>query len=244
MKACVLAGSVGILALMSLACSAQTIEAVTEDTSYSYLENGKVVGSASKVVETMLQTAGLNDYRLSLYPWARAYDMALLQPNVLIYPILRTPVREGQFKWIGELAQVIPAFYKLRDNHSVVVGQLQDAQQYRVGVLRDDSRQQYLEDKGFTRLVISANNDENLRRLLNGQVDLVPMPEREARQQCEDAGVSFALLEKVYTLNELSSRLYLAYSLATPDDTVNRSRVAFEQLKAEGKLKDLAPKGN
>ncbi|WP_213879254.1 transporter substrate-binding domain-containing protein [Pseudomonas sp. dw_358] len=224
------------LAMTCLPAPGATIEMVTEDTSYSYLQGDKVAGVASEIAEQMLQRAGLDDYHMGLYPWARAYDMALLQPNVLIYPMMRTPAREARFKWVGELAHITPQFYKLRDDSSIVVNRLEDARQYSVGVIRDDVRQQYLEAHDFTRMVVSANNAENFRKLLNGQVQLVALPEREARQQCAMANVPYDRLEPIYSLDDLGAGLYYAYSLQTSDDIVARTRAAFVQLKAAGGL--------
>jgi polar amino acid transport system substrate-binding protein len=127
-------------------------------------------------------------------------------------------------------------FYKLRERQDVVVKDLQDAKNYTVGVVRDDSRQEYLEGKGFNRMVVSANNLDNLRKLISGQVALVPLPEREAREQCEDLHVAFEDLESVYTIDELSKGLYVALSLKTPEDTVKRITAAFAQLKDDGTL--------
>ncbi|MCB1974474.1 MAG: hypothetical protein KDE65_08450, partial [Burkholderiaceae bacterium] len=73
------------------ASQAQPIRAVTETTPYTYIEGDKVVGTATEVVELTLQRAGLKDYSVHLYPWARAYDMALKEPGVLIFLIARTP---------------------------------------------------------------------------------------------------------------------------------------------------------
>lgn len=224
------------LALTWLPVRAATIETVTEDTSYSFLEDGKVSGVASEIAEQMLQLAGLDDYHMGLYPWARAYDMAQLQANVLIYPMMRTPAREARFKWVGELAHITPQFYKLREDKTLVVGNLDDARRYTVGVIRDDVRQQYLQAHAFTRMVVSANNAENFRKLLNHQVQLVALPEREARQQCALANVAYDVLEPVYSLDDLGAGLYFAYSLQTPDEIVARTRAAFAQLKAGGGL--------
>jgi polar amino acid transport system substrate-binding protein len=226
-------------AFLGMTCTlthAAPLQVVTEDSSYSYLEHGKVVGSASIIVEQTLALAGITDYRMTLYPWARAYNMARLEPNVLIYPIIRSAEREALFKWVGELDQVTPVFYKLRERKDVRVKELSDAMHYSVGVVRDDARQQYLERKGFTKVVVSANNLDNLRKLVSGQLELVPMPEREAREQCEDLHIAFEDLEAVYTLDELSKGLYIALSQTTPDDTVKRVRQAFETLKADGSL--------
>lgn len=228
--------------LLALFCGnghAERIEAVTEDTAFTFRQDGRVGGPASQVVEAMLQRAGLTDYSLALYPWARAYDMALQQPNVLIYLIARTPEREPLFKWVGEVMRIDYHLYKLRGQPDIRVHTLADAKHYSIGVLRDDVRQQYLQAEGFTKLVIAAHNRNNFRRLLNRQVQLVPMPERDARLQCAEAGVDFASLERVYTLDALSSGLYMAYSRATADAIVTRSRAAFDSLKREGLLTRL-----
>lgn len=231
-----------IVLLLALSCAsshAQNIKVVTEDTSYSYLQDGKVAGPASAVVEATLQRAGLNDYRVALYPWARAYDMALQEPNVLIYLIARTPAREPLFKWVGELTRIEHHFYKLRERKDFVVRDLQDAKNYSVGVIRNDLRHQYLQAQGFTKMVVSAQNVDNFRRLLNRQVQLVPMPERDAVLLCEGAHVDFANLEKVTTLDALSAGLYMAYNRSTADDVVARTRAALDRLKAEGMVTRL-----
>lgn len=225
-----------LLALVCASSQAQNIRVVTEDTSYSYLENGRVAGPASAVVEATLQRAGLHDYRITLYPWARAYDMALQQPNVLIYLIARTTAREPLFKWVGEITRIDYHFYKLRARQDIQVHSLQDAQKYSVGVLRDDVRLKYLRAQGFSKLVVSAHNRDNFNKLLNQQVQLVPMPERDVAMFCIDARIDCASLEQVYTLDALSTGLYMAYSQATADELVTRTRVAFDALKAEGQV--------
>lgn len=223
-----------LMLFVCLTADATPLQVVTEDSSYSALDGDKVVGVASEVVEMTLANAGITDYHMALYPWARAYDIARLEANVLIYPMIRSSAREGLFKWVGELEHVMPSFYKLRKRRDVRVTDLQDASHYTVGVVRDDSRQQYLEGKGFSRMVVSANNLDNLRKLISGQVELIPMPEREAREQCADLHIDFEDLESVFTLDELSKGLYVALSASTPDETVQRITAAFARLKQDG----------
>jgi polar amino acid transport system substrate-binding protein len=227
------------LALSGGAVQAQTIKAVTEASSYTYVQDGKVAGPATQIVEATLQGAGLKDYSVSLYPWARAYDMALQEPGVLIYLIARTPARESQFKWAGEFMRIEYHLYKLRSQHDIVVQDLQDAKRYTVGVMRDDVRQAYLQAQGFTKLVVSAQNGDNFKKLINGQVQLVPMPESDVQLFCEQAHFDCAKLEKVHTLDALAVGLYMAYSKATSDDIVARTRTAFNKIKAEGTVERL-----
>lgn len=224
---------------MAMACAAlparaQPIKAVTEESSYTYVRNGKVAGPATEIVEATLKRAGFADHKLALYPWARAYDLALQEPNTLIFLIARTPARETQFKWAGEFMRIEYHLYKLRSRKDVVVRNLADAKAYAVGVMRDDVRQQYLQSRGFDKLVVSARNSDSVRMLLDGRVQLLPLPETDMVRFCREANIEPGALEKVLTLNEMTTGIYMAYSRGTPDETVARTRTAFDQLKSEG----------
>ena len=218
---------------------AETIRAVTEATPYTYLKDGKVAGPATELVELTLKRAGFAAYQTSLYPWARSYDMALHEPNVLIYLIARTPARENQFQWVGEIMKIQYHLFKLKDRQDIVVKNLQDAKNYTIGAMRDDVRYRYLEAQGFTRLVISSESIDNFNKLLNRRVDLVPLVEREARSMCEEVHFNCANLEKMLTLHEVTTGLYMAYSKSTPDSVVERTRAGFEKIKAEGGVRKI-----
>lgn len=217
---------------------AQTIHVVTENTPYTYMKEGKVAGSATEVVELTLKRAGLIDYRINLYPWARSYDMALKTPNVLIYLIARTTARERQFHWAGEIMKIQYHLYRLKQS-PLPISDLESAKRFSVGVMRDDVRHQYLKAKGFERLVISAQSVDNFRKLLSGQVDLVPLTTDDASSLCKETRFDCAGLERVMTLDEASTGLYMAYSRATSDEVVARTRSAFDKLKAEGHVKRI-----
>jgi polar amino acid transport system substrate-binding protein len=219
--------------------SSESIEVVSEDSSYSYLKDGIVSGSASEIVKATLQRAGLDDYNITIYPWARAYDIALQKPSVLIYPIIRTAAREPHFKWVGELARVTPNFYKLRERSDIIITDLQDAKNYTVGVVRDDSRQQYLKEQGFTKMVLSANNADNFQKLINRNVQIIAMTERDVILLCEESHIDSATIQNVYSLDGLSAEVYFAYSASTSDAIVSQTRESFEQLRAEGVVKQL-----
>jgi polar amino acid transport system substrate-binding protein len=224
-------------ALAASQASAQTIRAVTETTPYTYQKGERVVGTATEVVEKTLQAAGQTDYQVRLYPWARAYDMALKEPNVLIFLIARTPVRESQFKWAGEIMKIQYHLYRLKGRTEIAVKTLADAKNYTIGVMRDDVRQQYLQTKGFHRLAVSAQWSDNFSKLIKRQVDLVPLTEDDASSLCAEARFDCAGLERVLTLDEASTGLYMAYSNATPDSTVQKTRAAFDKLKADGTVR-------
>lgn len=225
-----------LLALACLESRGAGIEVVTEDSLYAYPREGKLVGPGTRVVEETLNKAGLTDHRILLYPWARAYEKALHEPNVLIYPMDRTPLRESLFKWVGELERVTIKLYKLRERHDIVLASLEDAKRYSVGVVRNDSKQLLLQQAGFTRLVVSGDRRDNFQKLLNHQVQLIPMPEKAARVICEDEHLDFAILQEVFSIDDRPARVSMAFSLSTPDEIVARARQAFEQLEAAGEV--------
>ncbi|VXC80311.1 Polar amino acid transport system substrate-binding protein [Pseudomonas sp. 8Z] len=228
-----------MILLSSIATAqAQSIRAVTEDSRYAHIIDGKVAGPATAVVEATLKEAGL-EYQLSLYPWARAYDLAQQQPNVLIYLIARTPEREAQFKWVGEVIDYQFSFYKMRSRQDIQVNSIEDAKRYLIGVVRDDVRHSYLMSKGFTKLALASQNLDSMRRLVNGQIELLPLIEADARRLSVEVGKQFSDLERVATLEVGSGGLYLAYSLATDDAIVERTRQAFARIRDSGQLQRL-----
>ena len=225
-----------LLALVSFKSHAEAIEVVTEDSLYAHARDGKLVGPGIRIAEETLKRAGLTDHHMMLYPWARAYEKALHEPNVLIFPLDRTPAREQLFKWVGEIHRVTTHLYRVRGDEAITINSLEDAKQYSIGVVRNDAKQIYLQQKGFTRLVVSADNHDNFQKLLNHQIQLLAMPENTARLMSKDTGADFTSLEAVYSLTEQPHKVNIAFSLSTPDEIVARAQQAFEQLKASGEV--------
>lgn len=219
------------------AAIAEPIEVVTEESSYTYVTNGKVMGPATEVVEETLKRAEVGDYRVTLYPWARALSIATQKPNVLIYPIVRTPEREHMFHWVGEISSVSVFLYKFRDRTDIKIPDLEAAKAYSIGVIRGDSRERYLHARGFDKLVISADNRENFRLFILRQVQLIPMPEKDAEALCRDQHISFDELEVAYTLRDIQKGIYMAYSLGTSEELISRTARAFDTLVESGLLK-------
>ena len=63
--------SAGLLAwtlLVPLSPRAQPVQVVTELSSFIFMQDGKVSGPATDVLEKTLQLAGIKDYRLTIYP--------------------------------------------------------------------------------------------------------------------------------------------------------------------------------
>src|SRR5690606_13549359 len=115
----------GLLYLPYFTCIAQ-IQVVTEvSPPHQTLEQGKVKGVSTELVQAILNEANI-PAEIAIYPWARAYHIAVNQPDTLIYTMARTPEREHKFHWIGPVASYNFSFIAL-DNPPFELHTLEDA---------------------------------------------------------------------------------------------------------------------
>lgn len=222
--------------LLALAASAQPLTVVTEEyPPYNYLdENKQVVGLSTDVVKEVLRRANLH-YRISLYPWARAYHVAQNQPNVLIYSIGRNSQRETMFQWVDVIAPYNVFLYRLKSRPDIQVQKLEQLGGYRIGAVRDDVRAQYLEKLGIaTDLVV--DDSANAKKLASGRIDLFPIDEIAMVALYRREGMDPQSVEKALALTALSSGLYMAFSLQTAPDIVERCRRALRDMRRDGTL--------
>ncbi len=223
---------------------ADNVTAVTENAfPLSFERDGKVDGHATALVEETFRRAGF-EYKIELYPWARALNMATNDPNVLIYSIARTPEREPQFKWVGEIMPIRYSLYKMRDRHDIVIKTLDDAKKYRIGILKDDTRAKYLAQHGFSEgltqgLQEVTTNALNLRKLESGRIDLVPLSRLGVAGLCKSEGFDCGQFEVAFDLDLPANYLYMAFSKTTPDAVVDKARNAYSALRKEGVVQKI-----
>lgn len=200
----------------------------------------KISGFSTQVVEETLKRAKLS-YQLDIYPWARAYHMAQAGPNVLIYSIGRSAEREELFKWVGVIAPYDVYLYRLKTRSDIKGSSLEALKKYTIGAVREDVRAQYLAKAGMT-LDLVTSDSLNARKLAQQRVDLLPIDEMGVMGLFRREGMDPDSLVKVIKLEDLSSGLYMAFSLPTSDEVVNRCREALAELKADGTLERIRAK--
>jgi polar amino acid transport system substrate-binding protein len=93
-----------IALLVSFDARAQEIDVVTELLEPYQIEkaDGSLGGFSTEVVEALFKITK-DQASIKIMPWARAYEVALNQPNTLIYSIAHTQMRDKKFHWIGAL---------------------------------------------------------------------------------------------------------------------------------------------
>lgn len=234
-----------MLIIMSfISINAADIEAVTEKyPPFQWYDEGAITGPSADVIEAMLKKTGLK-YTNNMYPWARAYHIALNAQNVLIYSITRSTKRENLFKWIGPIASHNVYFWKLKSRKDIVVDSLEGAKRYRIGGVNKDAKTQYFFNNGFIKdkhIFTVHSTDVAIKLLYANRTDLL-IENESLSLQVEKLGFDYEELEKVYHVKGFSQELYAAFSLMTSDEIVEEFRHVLHELKKNGEFKKIMNK--
>lgn len=218
---------------------AQKIAVATEEFApYNFLDRDKkLTGMSTEIVEEVLKRAQL-DYRIDVYPWARAYKIVQEQPNALIYSIVRSEKREALFKWVGVIASMDVYLYRLKERNDIQVTKPDDIKKYKVGAVRENVDAQYLESLGI-KLEITNSAKLNNAKLAMGRIDMTTSNEYaiSALQKSDDIDPNSVV--KAFKLDALSTGMYMAFSLNTADEVVDKCKLALAGLRKDGTLEKI-----
>ncbi len=232
--------SVVLITGQSVLCEELTI--LTENLPpLNYVENGVLVGPSVEIVKEIQRRVGSQE-QIQVYPWARAYKMALEDENVILFGMTHTKVREDKFKWIGPLATKRDILVAKKDS-GIKIKDLEDAKKVkRIGTLRDDTRERLLKRHGFTNLESVSDEQLNAKKLALRRIDLWAYKIPGLRTVCDLAGVDYTKFEEVYHLREID--LMIAFSKKTSDSIVQKWRNAFNEMLADGTIMQIRKKWN
>ncbi|WP_460478036.1 substrate-binding periplasmic protein [Bowmanella dokdonensis] len=196
------------------------------------LVDGRVSGTVTQRVRDLLRRAGLEG-QFHVFPWARAYELALVRPNTLIYAMARTPARESQFKWIAPVGRYSLGFMKLTRHTSLKLENAQQAKIYLTAVQRKDVAVEVLSDLGFREddnLLLTADIQQSWELLLKGKVDFVIDDPAAIQDLLDKHNLSPEQVTFELMLPQLEQLTYLAASLETDDALVEKLRAAHLPL--------------
>ncbi|MGD2271775.1 MAG: ABC transporter substrate-binding protein [Desulfobacterales bacterium] len=207
----------------------------------NYLKDGVLVGPSVEIVQEIQRRVGSHT-PIMVYPWARAYRMALEEENVLLFGTTHTKVRHDKFKWVGPLAKKRDILVAKKGS-GIIINSLEDAKKVkRIGTLRDDTRERLLKRHGFTNLESVSDEQKNAKKLVLGRIDLWAYKKPGLKTVCELAGVDYNDVEEVYHLREIN--VSIAFSKRTSDSIVQKWRNAFNDMLADGTIMQIRNKWN
>jgi len=205
----------------------------------NYVKDGVLQGPSVEMVREIQRRIG-STAEIQVYPWARAYQIALEEENVVLFGVSHTPPREDKFHWVGPLATKRDIFVA-RKGSPLVIRSLADAKKVRrIGTLRDDTKEEFLEANGFTNLEPVSDERKNAQKLVLGRIDLWIFKKPGLKTVCELAGVDDAAVEEVLRLRE--AKVDIALSLKTPAAVVAQWRKAFAAMEADGTVAAIRSK--
>jgi len=223
-----------LFSLVTTALSAERITVVTEDfPPFNYKKENLMTGISTEVVQVVMQKLGMKA-EIRMYPWARAYKMALKQKNILIYSINRIEERENLFKWIGIVAPFKVYLYKLKEREGIHISSMNDLKKYRIGGLRQDARTQFLMQHGIQVKEFNTNEQVIKHLCCRKTIDIIAHDEAAFIYKIKEMNIDPAIFKQAYYLQEFSSELYMAFSLRTDDVLVDKFRQALEIIKKDG----------
>ena len=192
---------------------------------------GQVSGYGSDIVfEIMKRNGQFHDVKLS--SWSNGYELALNNPNFILYTMDRTDIRENLFQWVGPIGTNATFFYT-RAGSGTEINSIDDAKALNaVGTVSSWFSDQVLRGMGFTNLVSDNSPAVMTLKLMEGEIDAfvcsgVTFPTILAEQ-----GFEYHEVNEAFTL--MSSDFYIAISLGTPVSVVNQWQSALEAMQQDG----------
>lgn len=198
--------------------------------------SGQLTGFTVEVVREIQSRVGNSD-PIQTVPWVRGYKELQAKPNVLLFSVARSAERDPLFEWVGPLMETNNVIYVKADSKSVI-RTLEDAKRLeRIGVYKEDIRDQYLTHAGFTNLDRSIDEGIMVRKLMAGRIDAMASSPEGYEQTLRTEG--FALSDVKAVLTFMRVQTYLAFSKATPASIVRAWRNALEAMKKDGTFEGL-----
>ena len=199
----------------------------------NFVQDGQLVGPSVDIVREIQSRVG-SMAPIKVYPWARAYKMALEDENVVLFSTTYTKDRHDKFKWIGPLATKRDILVA-RKSSRLQIATLDDAKRVgRIGTLRDDTRERFLQMHGFTNLESVSDEQKNAEKLMMGRIDLWAYKIPGFKTVCRLAGVDADAFEEVCHLRKID--VMIAFSKSTSDTIVMSWQRAFEGMQADGTI--------
>jgi polar amino acid transport system substrate-binding protein len=195
-------------------------------------ENGELGGLSADKVKLLFHHSSI-DYQVKIYPWARAYQLALTQPNIFIFSLLRTQERESLFRWVAPLCSLAFSFYRSKKRPDIQVNSLAEAKNYLIAVQKGQASAEYLLRLGFEpekNLSISYNADNLIQMLAFDRVELVVLSSTYFASLIESNSPYADKIEPIFPIDYLTRNLYLASSLNTTSDLINRLNISYNRL--------------
>lgn len=197
---------------------------------------GRPAGYAVELVRELQKRTGNTDV-ITVIPWVRAYNEALIKPDIVLFSMARSAERDPLFHWVGPVSESSYMFY-VRSDSKVVIRNLEDARKLaRIGVYKEDIRDQYLTRLGFTNLDRSVNQEIMLKKVMAGRIDAIVSSTDGIAELVRSAGFKPKELKGAFAFQRVQT--YIAISKNTQVSTVTTWKKALESMHRDGSFEAI-----
>ena len=198
--------------------------------------SGELSGYTIELVHEIQKLVGNND-PIKVLPWARAYQMIERGPRVVLFLMSRTKERNPLFQWVGPVMELEFGLYGKADT-TLKLASLEDAKKVsKIGVYRDDARDQILTAAGFNNLQRTNTLPQNVKMIMLGRLDLYAGSSLTYADDARMAGYKPSDLKLVLPFKKI--QVYIAMSSDMPVEIVNDWNNALDTLKQNGTFQKL-----
>lgn len=206
---------------------------------YNFKDKEQVKGIAADILVLLFEKVGSKKTRkdIKVLPWARGYHYVQELENTALFSTVRTKKRENLFKWVGPIAISTNSLIALKKNN-IEIETINDLEEYKIGVVRDDIGEQLLLNLGVNQRQIESTGGLDaiykLIKMLNAhRFDILSYEESVALWELKKNDFDLNKYKVIYKLKH--SELYYAFHKNTPQEVINELQTALDELKKEGK---------
>ncbi len=209
---------------------ASSLVYVTEDYyPYNFEHNGRMEGFSVDLLRLAWKEMGVPESPISIYPWARGYEMLQKEPGTVLFSVARIPERESLFKWACPI-NVVRFVLVARKDRGIKVDSRDDLHGYTIGTVRDDITESTLMQMDRELNIESvADMRSNMEKLDIERVDLVAYEEGSLHKFLVRNGYDPQKYESVFVIKE--TQVCFAMHPDTPDDLVERFQSALTRAR-------------
>jgi polar amino acid transport system substrate-binding protein len=202
----------------------------------TFMKDAKVTGFVADIVREIIARQGIPD-KIRLTFWDEAYNIALNNPNVVLFSAERTEKREKLFQWVGPVGKNSAIFYAKKGS-GIKINSLEEAKKLAaIATTTNWFTEQYLKSKGFTNLVSSPLPTANVKQLMDGSVKVSVFTDITVPEIVKKAGYSMDDLEPVFLVS--NTYFYIAISLGTSVEVVKKWQSVLDGMKADGTFEKI-----
>ena len=202
----------------------------------TYMKEGAIKGYGADVVSAIQKLLG-TEFPIELHMWEKAYELALNEPNILLFTMEKTAEREKLFQFVGPLGANTAWFY-VPAGSKIEIKDLDAARKLNaIATTTNWFTEQELIKLGFENLKSMADPIETIHMVLKGKVDASVYTDLTLPQLAKEAGVAPNELKPALEL--MRSEYFLAFSAKTDPEIVKAWSEAFNKLQESGELKSI-----